>query len=809
MGEDFARDTAPTEAGAPTRDSRERGLALGLPERYEDLGLLGSGGFGEVRRVWDRRMKRAVAMKILRPDLGGAELRARFLAEIEVTARLSHPGIVAVHDHGELADGRLWFTMAEIEGRTLRAVIDEVSRDVDTRRLLDLFARVCETVAYAHDRGVIHRDLKPENVMIGPFAQVLVMDWGIARRIGEHEEPPPREAPSEPGGAWTRAGDVLGTPAYMAPEQAFGEVQRHGPATDVYALGAVLFHVLVGKPPPSAWARVSLGEVLSLDEARGVAPELAAICHKATRLEAHDRYHDAGALSAEIVAFLDGARRRERALEALAEAQARGESLAEVRAKAQAEREEALRALVGVRPFDPVEDKLAAWEREDRADALEREAALGEVEWIQAVQAALVIEPSLVEAHEALADHYHDKLVEAERARRAADVARFEVLLRAHDRGRHAAFLRGDGAFTLVTDPPGARVIAHRYVASKRRLVLTPFADLGETPLRAVTLPHGSYVLIVTAPGRGEVRYPVQIERGGHWEGIAPGESAPFPIVLPAEGALGPEDVYVPAGFAWTGGDPQAGDSLPRRRIWVDAFVSKRFAATNGELLVFLNDVAASNPSNESLGLPRAHPGVIEVARVMPGIGYDERRGFFLREDGPDAPLQERWPANVDGHLAVAYSCWLSRRTGKPWRLPDEIEREKAARGVDGRLFPWGDQPEPTFACVLEVHRGEPMPRPVDDFPTDESPYTIRGLGGHVRDWCANVWRHEGPRVVEGRLEIEAADPEDDDFRAIKGGAWGSSITHARAAARFGNRPGVLRPFVGVRVACRFVSPWT
>src|SRR4029079_7522061 len=114
-----------------------------------------------------------------------------FLAEIELTAGLQHPGIVAVHDYGELEDGRLWFTMPEVRGRTFRAVIDEAFSAGDapearatSRRLLDICDRLCETVAYAHSSGVIHRDLKPENIMVGEFGQVMVMDWGIARRIG-------------------------------------------------------------------------------------------------------------------------------------------------------------------------------------------------------------------------------------------------------------------------------------------------------------------------------------------------------------------------------------------------------------------------------------------------------------------------------------------------------------------------------------------------------------------------------------------------------------------------------------------------
>ncbi len=113
---------------------------------------------------------------------------------------------------------------------------------------------------------------------------------------------------------------------------------------------------------------------------------------------------------------------------------------------------------------------------------------------------------------------------------------------------------------------------------------------------------------------------------------------------------------------------------------------------------------------------------------------------------------------------------------GSAWRLPDELEREKAARGADGRLTPWGNHLDATFACVLESHHGPPAPPDVDTYPADESPYGIRGLAGNVRDWCVNRWSIDGPRVEDGRLQLDPKPPEDDDCRIIRGGAWGGTI---------------------------------
>ncbi|WP_267888118.1 serine/threonine-protein kinase, partial [Sorangium cellulosum] len=187
-----------------------------LPARYRDLGLIAGGSFGEVRRVRDTMLDRVLAMKVLRARFTRApESRARFLAEAKLTADLQHPGIVAVHDLGEFEDGRLWFTMREVRGRTLGEVLDELHASAGPdgfretpsgwtfRRLIDAFARLGQAVAYAHSRGVVHRDLKPENVMVGEFGEVLVMDWGLGRRAGSA---PPSHGGAPPGGGAPSSG---------------------------------------------------------------------------------------------------------------------------------------------------------------------------------------------------------------------------------------------------------------------------------------------------------------------------------------------------------------------------------------------------------------------------------------------------------------------------------------------------------------------------------------------------------------------------------------------------------------------------
>ena len=152
----------------------------------------------------------------------------------------------------------------------------------------------------------------------------------------------------------------------------------------------------------------------------------------------------------------------------------------------------------------------------------------------------------------------------------------------------------------------------------------------------------------------------------------------------------------------------------------------------------------------------------------------------------------------VDWHAAMSYCRWLSARTKRAFRLPNELEREKAARGADGRHLPWGNHLESTYACVGEGQEGVAAREPVDGHPTDESVYTIRGLAGNVRDWCANIWRHSGPRIERGRLILETA-ADDDDYRVIKGGSWNASAEQGRSAGRFGAQPALHRLTLGLR----------
>jgi eukaryotic-like serine/threonine-protein kinase len=253
--------------------------------KYELRGRVGRGGMGTVWRAFDRELGREVALKVMNgpdPRPGG---EARLRTEAQVLARLEHPGLVPVHDLGTLPDGRLFYAMKLVRGRRL----DEHVRDLRSAAArLRVFERICEAVAFAHAHGVIHRDLKPPNVMVGPFGEVLVLDWGVAKVLADAEpaavpavDPPAARAVDVDAATLTAAGTVLGTPGYMAPEQARGE-SAVGVAADVYALGGLL-SFLAGEDPPRALAAV-------IARARAPRPE--------------DRYPAVGALQEDVARFL-------------------------------------------------------------------------------------------------------------------------------------------------------------------------------------------------------------------------------------------------------------------------------------------------------------------------------------------------------------------------------------------------------------------------------------------------------------------------------------------------------------------------
>jgi formylglycine-generating enzyme required for sulfatase activity/serine/threonine protein kinase len=310
--------------------------------RYRLEDEIGAGGQGRVLRAWDLDLRRRLAIKVMR-DLDrkskAADSRrrlSRFLEEAQVTGQLEHPGVVPVHELGLDDEGRLYFTMQLVKGRDLRQIIEWVHAGIEgwnLTRALGVIIKVCETVAFAHSKGVIHRDLKPENVMVGKFGEVYVMDWGLARVLSRSDarDIRPRATDSqsslveterlrtkegEPNSPlMTADGTILGTAAYMPIEQAQGFTEKVDRRSDVHSVGAMLYHLLAGhgpyltpgtRPSPRAvLAQVLEGPPRPLTEIDStIPPELVAICEKAMSRQQMDRYGSTMEIAKDLEAYL-------------------------------------------------------------------------------------------------------------------------------------------------------------------------------------------------------------------------------------------------------------------------------------------------------------------------------------------------------------------------------------------------------------------------------------------------------------------------------------------------------------------------
>jgi serine/threonine-protein kinase len=317
--------------------------------RYVISGEIARGGMGVVLRGFDSELKRALALKVLLQKYrGNSEVEQRFLEEAQIHAQLQHPGIVPIHEIGRLDDGRPFFAMKLIKGQTLADLLQaRPNANAEPERFLAVFEQVCQTVAYAHSKRVLHRDLKPSNVMVGSFGEVQVMDWGLAKVLDverSEEMPPTAEEPEvsevhtvrgDPPGLSTQSGRMLGTPAYMAPEQARGEVEAVDERADVFGLGALLCVILTGEPPYRGPTREQLrhqvaqgdlADALARLDGSGADPELVRLARACLAPERKDRPRDAGAVAAEVTAYLHSVQSRLRQAEverARAEVQAR------------------------------------------------------------------------------------------------------------------------------------------------------------------------------------------------------------------------------------------------------------------------------------------------------------------------------------------------------------------------------------------------------------------------------------------------------------------------------------------------------
>ncbi|MBI2919555.1 MAG: SUMF1/EgtB/PvdO family nonheme iron enzyme [Planctomycetes bacterium] len=848
-------------------------------ERYELGAEIARGGLGRVVEARDRHLERNVAIKLVLDGVS-RDLAERFVREARLAARLDHPNIVPVYDFDELStpegERRLFMSMKRIRGQDLGAVLRGLSAAdgnaagrFSRARLLAIFQDICLGIAFAHSRGVVHRDLKPSNIMIGDYGETLIVDWGLAKLAGEtaRETGSPESGLALSSPELTLEGEVVGTPAFMPPEQAGGRREEVDHRSDIFSLGGILYAILTHRPPFEGTSQRDVIEkvksgrieppsirVHSLRRANPhrdpapsapepVPPELDAICMKAMAFRTKDRYQTATELHDDIQLFLEGVKERGRKQKEALDRIAKGRSwvlrFRELRGEITAQEKAVREWSDRIKPCQPIGEKRPLLDAEARLRALKEERIDAFSRASAEFGQALAVDPESKEAADARCDLFLDRLLEAEQRRFREDVLLYRnMLIQSDTEGRYRRRLEAPGTLAIRTftrdceclrpirDPAwrveisesctvawrggrprpgvpltdmdnpvpevrtfpdgvrfghseeclrrevaGVEVSIARYEEVDKRLALGPERVLGITPLAGIELPRGSWLCVLRGAGFPPVRLPVWIERGGSWI---------QEVNLYREDEIPPGTCLVPGGPFTFGGRWAGGRRDEQVRI-IDDFFMAKFPVTCAEYLEFLNDLVSTGRAEEAR---RRQPRegekkywIADGARFrLPSPAEDPRI-----EWNPGCPV-----FSIDWFDSVAYCMWKSRRDGVTWELMHEEEYEKACRGVDGRVFSFGNEYDGSYAHTSESIAGKLTPMPVGSFPMDESPYGIRDLSGGVESWGSSTpelpWR---------------------EWRILRGGAWSYPFEIAQSAQRRGSPPTALRVRNGVRLILR------
>lgn len=780
-------------AGGPEVPTAER-RAFG---RYVLLQELGHGGMGVVYRAFDPQLGREVALKRLR-GLSEKKDLERFLHEARAAARLNHPGIVPVYDVGDV-DGAPYYTMELVQGRTLSDLLQAGA--LSRREVVSIVRDVALAAHAAHEAGIVHRDLKPANVLVtldetrppggpGRVTTARLADFGLAKDSSESD--------------LTQTGQILGTPAYMSPEQALGLGRVADRRSDVFSLGAILYEALVGVPPFLADEAMKVLERIRNEDpvaprrVRGDLPrDLETIVLRALEKIPSARYPTALALAEDLDRWLDDrpvlARpitpigralrwvRRNRLKSALIVAgllavlnpvvlawhqkRVTRESAERLRIDGESQVEAARRALAAhVAKEGPAEDEIARRRGERALAELVRALRDGAGTLAQ----ALALDPSNDATRDALAESYFALYEEAKRSGRSDEAAAYEKLVRttasaAAFRERYEARFRREGRLSIETTPAGLEAFLYRYEEEDdTRLVATPWSPsagrqrlahrLGETPCGPFTLPEGSYLVVLRRRGVPPLRVPVV---------VAPFQERRLAIAAPKR---------VPRGFAWVPAgeylyphDKDAPAALTGPRRIVKAFFIAIHEATN----VMWAEHAHAEWEIGRVAEPLLGPWPRPMSR--------ERRSY---ENGLLPAGRLTWAE------AQAYVAWRAKKDGAAYRLPTEEEWEVAARGADGRWFPWGNYFSPRFARTrLSAPDRSVWPLQVGTVPEDESPFGARDMAGNMAEWTSSVYSEKGKT------------------RVVKGGSWGWDAMYARAAGRIDAGETLRDDHIGFRLA--------
>ena len=709
--------------------------------RYVFDTCLARGGMGEVWLAKDMRLNREVAIKLVRAERAKeSRVVNAVIQEARLTARLEHPNIVPVHDLGVTEDGRFFYTMKRVHGQSLSHILRakakgnaRVSEEYSLPKLLSIARQVCLAVAYVHSEGVLHRDLKPSNVMIGDYGEVILIDWGLARLKIKRE--------GTDAHLRRRTDLVQGTPAYMAPEQAKYGLPGTDERSDVYSLGAMLYQSLVLRPPyrrrKSETLDAYLRRILTSSpppphefgpESR-IPRDLSALTMRCMSPDPDERIQDARTLARELELHIEGkkaeARRSANANARIRLAREAVTSHDDLRHKLQ-DVHQMLQLAIDETPawaVDTARDSLYALEAE--AMRIERDVHDAYAAAERRFHEALTYVPDQNEARAGLADLYWERFRVAEAAGAEADCVHYETLIRHLDEDRYASRLMGEGRLEVRTEPKGCEVQICACVERNRRVHVDQPRTLGTSPTSPIPMAMGSYLILVLAPDGQTLRCPIFM-----------GREESLVLRVPVFGDLPLGITLVPGGSFPYGPAPSTRMDLPH-------FGIGRQPVTFGQYLQFVDDLDTQDRFEAWQRLPRSER--------IPGHRWQLHDGHYVLDD-PDVAIELDHPVvGVSHDDARSYCRWLSEREGRRYHLPSEMEWEKAARGPDGRLYPWGNVFDPSFCLMRDTREGGAAIEPVGTVPGDESPYGLRDMAGLVREWCDGWFSEEvGQRPNRG-----------------------------------------------------------